>query len=86
MRTKSFRHILKETNISYIVQQIRVLRAATKKRLTKQEWQKLKRENSLMAYSDLEDVQEVKMLRKKAFLPEEEELEFKEDFDRSYSP
>jgi len=54
LRTRSFRHILKETSISHIIKQLRVLNAACKSTRTAEEWEALEKENKLMAYSDLE--------------------------------
>ena len=51
---RSYMHILEETSISHIVQQLRVLNAAAQETRTKKEWKKLRQQHALMAYSDLE--------------------------------
>ena len=50
---------MEETEISSILTQLRVLNAAAKETRTKLEWKELKRLNSLLAYSDLDDPDEL---------------------------
>ena len=54
IRSKSYAHILQETSISHIIQQLRVLNAVCKKSLSKDEWERQRQKHSLIAYSDLE--------------------------------
>ena len=50
---------MEETEISNILTQLRVLNAAAKETRTQVEWKELKRLNSLLAYSDLDDPAEL---------------------------
>ena len=58
-KSRAFEHVLEETEISSILTQLRVLNAAAKETRTKLEWKELKRLNSLLAYSDLDDPDEL---------------------------
>lgn len=53
-RAKSYDHLLQEASVSHIIQQIRVLNAAAKETRSTEEWYKLRRTHSLMAYEDLD--------------------------------
>ena len=53
LKSRGFSHILHETSISYIIQQLRVLKAACKETRTSEEWIKLNRKHSLVAFEDL---------------------------------
>ena len=53
-RAKSYDHLLQEASVSHIIQQIRVLNAAAKETRSPEEWYKLRRTHSLMAYEDLD--------------------------------
>ena len=55
LRSKAFRHVLDEVRISNIIQQLRVLKAACQEQRTAEEWEKLERDHMLIAYSDLEN-------------------------------
>ena len=53
-RSKSYEHILQETSVSYIIQELRVLKAAAKETRTPAEYEKLRMKHALMAYEDLD--------------------------------
>ena len=57
-RAKSYDHLLQEASVSHIIQQLRVLNAAAKETRTPEEWYKLRRTHSLMAYEDLDTDEE----------------------------
>ena len=56
---KSYAYVLKEASISHIIQQLRVLNAASKEMRTKEEWNELSQKYSMVAFSDINSDNEV---------------------------
>lgn len=56
---KSYAYVLKEASISHIIQQLRVLNAASKEMRTKEKWNELSQKYSMVAFSDINSENEV---------------------------